>query len=137
MSLFFQLLTVGLLAGIAYYLQAIAFDFAAIRRSELPEIIGELKNANRLSAEILAVLLKTRPPLPSHHLGAGPVITRVRRGGGHHIGLSDGEFMVWSWRDNAWQPLSVPPGFTPGPPPEFDGAYDGESISVWLPRAES
>jgi|GEM_PF-5830985 len=136
MSLFLELLTVGLLAGIAYYLQAIALDFKAIRRSDLPQVIGELQTANRIGWEILSVLSKHGPPLPTHHVGAVGVFTRVRGGVTHHLGQSDGEFMVWSWRDGVWQPLSVPPGYTPGPPPEFAGEYDGEAVSVWLPRSE-
>ncbi len=138
MSLFLELLTVGLLAGIAYYLQAIALDFKAIRASDLPQIIGELKTANRISGEILSIVSDLRiPPLNQHHPFAGMCTTRARRGDTHHIHQSDEVFMVWCWRDNAWQPASVPLGFQPGPPPEFDGDYEGESVSVWLPRPES
>lgn len=138
MSLFFDLLTVGLLAGIAYYLQSIALDFKAIRASDLPRIIGELETANRISGEILSVVSRIRiPPLNQHHPFAQMYTTRARRVGMHHASQSEGEFMVWCWRDSVWQPLSVPPGFQPGSPPEFDGDYEGEAVSVWLPRPES
>lgn len=137
MWLFFELLTLGLLAGIFYLLQAIAADFKTIRRSELPLVIGELKTANRIGCEILEVVSRTGTPPTHPPHDPRSLTTRARRGGTHHNRQSDEVFMVWCWRDNAWQPVSVPPGFQPGPPPEFDGDYDGESVSVWLPRPES
>jgi hypothetical protein len=137
MRLFFELLTLGLLAGIVYFLRAIAADFKAIRRSELPLVIGELKTANRIGYEILAVVSRTGTPPTHPPHDPRSFTTQARRGDMYRFSQSEGEFMVWCWRDSVWQPLSVPPGFQPGPPPEFDGNYEGEAVSVWLPRPES
>lgn len=140
MLLFLQFLTIGLLAGIAYSLQRISADFKAIRCSELPQVIGELKSTNRIACEILSAVRRggSPGPLNQHHLVAGTCTTRSVRGGdSHHVCQTDGEFMVWCWRDGGWLPLSVPPGFTPGLPPEFEGNYEGEAVSVWLPRPQA
>lgn len=139
MLLFLQLLTIGLLAGIAYSLQAIAADLKAMRRVEFLQVIGELKSTNRIACEILSAVNRVGSPGPlnQHHFVAEMSSLSVRGGDSHHVCQTDGEFMVWCWRDGGWLPLSVPPGFTPGLPPEFDGNYEGEAVSVWLPRPQS
>jgi hypothetical protein len=96
---------------------------------------------NRMAAE-LAVIRDLLKDVSTALAAQIPIkdgrLVRLSHYGHKHRQRFGGFFTIWEWRESekTWTLVSaiVPPGFDPGSPPSYPGAFDGDHVKKWVPE---